>query len=472
MLTPIALGVILACTMQLYAALTPADFEITSLPGLNDPINFQHYSGYITFNKTHGRNMFFWFATSPTPAESPFVVWLNGGPGCSSLGGLFSEMGPYFPTANENAAGQPSLQLNPYAWNQVANMLFLESPSGVGFSYSDTKSDYYTGDYQTAQDSVEFLADFFAIFTEFANHTLYIAGESYGGHYVPNLANALYQSNLEGKRMFFNIQGFAAGNPWTVAPIDNQGAAFYWWSHALNTLDTYNGIVANCNFSFIGPLFDADETKGVNNQLCNKYCDIAMQQMGNINIYDIYNDVCLSNQEKQLLKHLAGASTPFARIAQNRLGSSVNNITLDACVEEHMATYLNFPEVQAAIHAIPTNWVQCSTILHYSREDLLTSMFPVYEQLLATDLRKLIYSGDVDAIVPYTGTRTWIYDLNLTTLADWTPWLDLTNQTGGYVTKFSHDLTFATVRQAGHMAPYTQPLRALQLFTAFLNDEL
>jgi hypothetical protein len=92
----------------------------------------------------------------------------------------------------------------------------------------------------------------------------------------------------------------------------------------------------------------------------------------------------------------------------------VNNITLDPCVEQHMADYLNLPNVQAAIHAIvcrrllsfflslicalavlmlrfpcahalqPTNWVQCSTVLHYSRTDLLTSMMPVYETLLAT----------------------------------------------------------------------------------------
>ena len=86
-----------------------------------------------------------------------------------------------------------------------------------------------------------------------------------------------------------------------------QGAAFYWWTHAINELSTYEGLassshliasstypcalglVANCNFSFIGPL-DANAV-GVNNELCNKYCDLAFEQMGNVNIYDIY--VCL-----------------------------------------------------------------------------------------------------------------------------------------------------------------------------------
>ena len=167
-----------------------------------------------------------------------------------------------------------------------------------------------------------------------------------------------------------------------------QGAAFFWWTHALNTLETYEGIVANCNFSFIGPL-DAFgkpvDGAQVNNEECNKYCDLAFQEMGNINIYDIYvceslngstslltyacqNDVCLSSEGelapitvwhaqshlylgKHLMKHLAESGAPLSRFAQN-YGSTVNNITLDACVEEHMADYLNIPAVQQAIHAI------------------------------------------------------------------------------------------------------------------------
>jgi carboxypeptidase C (cathepsin A) len=137
------------------------------------------------------------------------------------------------------------------------------------------------------------------------------------GHYVPNLALAIYESNQEGLRPYIDLQGFLAGNAWTDAPIDNQGAAFYWcddvilmlllfvqvlseyaliiahsansafllacfvrlhfrWTHAINTLDTYEGIVQYCNFSKIGPLY-AD---GAADDMCNEYCNLAMQQMG------------------------------------------------------------------------------------------------------------------------------------------------------------------------------------------------
>ena len=113
--------------------------------------------------------------------------------------------------------------------------------------------------------------------------------------------------------------------------------------------------------------------------------------------------------------------------------------------------------------------------------------FCMLNLFLIAGLRKLVYSGDVDAIVPYTGTRAWVTNLNLTVIDPWRPWyvssctaphnlialcrLDSTGQTGGFVTVFDDQLSFATVRQAGHMAPYTQPLRALEMFTAFINNQ-
>ena len=78
---------------------------------------------------------------------APLVLWLNGGPGCSSLGGgLMSELGPFYPHKDGR-----SLKSNPYRWTQAANMLFLESPAFVGFSYSETEADAKTGDVRTAE---------------------------------------------------------------------------------------------------------------------------------------------------------------------------------------------------------------------------------------------------------------------------------------------------------------------------------
>jgi len=111
------------------------------------------------------------------------VFWTNGGPGCSSVGGgLFSESGPFRP----NAAG--GLSPNPWTWSSAANMLYVEQPAGVGFSYSNNTADYTVGDARAADDVFWFLQGFMKAFPQFAAAPLWITGESYGGHYVPSIA--------------------------------------------------------------------------------------------------------------------------------------------------------------------------------------------------------------------------------------------------------------------------------------------
>jgi serine carboxypeptidase-like clade 2 len=104
---------------------------------------------------------------------------VNIGPGCSSIGfGAAEELGPFFP---QNSS-QPKLKLNPYSWNKAANLLFLESPVGVGFSYTNTSRDIkQLGDTVTARDSYNFLVNWFKRFPQYKSHDFYIAGESYAG---------------------------------------------------------------------------------------------------------------------------------------------------------------------------------------------------------------------------------------------------------------------------------------------------
>ncbi|EPS68641.1 hypothetical protein M569_06128, partial [Genlisea aurea] len=126
--------------------------RISSLPG-QPPVNFRQYSGYVTVDEKRQRSYFYYFVEAETqPDSKPLVVWLNGGPGCSSIGaGAFSEHGPFHPNNN-------ILVKNNYSWNKAANILYLESPAGVGFSYSSNSSFYqYVDDEMTARDNFYFL---------------------------------------------------------------------------------------------------------------------------------------------------------------------------------------------------------------------------------------------------------------------------------------------------------------------------
>jgi len=98
-------------------------------------------------------------------------------------------------------------------------------------------------------------------------------------------------------------------------------------------------------------------------------------------------------------------------------------------------------------------------------------MLPLYEKLLEATLDILIYSGDVDAIVPIIGTRQWIQRLELEVEEAWRSWRSSTGQVGGWTVKYEKGFTFASVRGAGHMVPYTQPERAFYLFSQWVHGQ-
>jgi carboxypeptidase C (cathepsin A) len=153
---------------------------IVELPGLYFDPGFAQYSGYFNVDPTHNRNLFYWYVESQgNPETDPVIWWSNGGPGCSGLYAFAVEHGPFFWTVDG------VLFANPYSWNLHANILYVESPVGVGFSYSDVEDDYITGDAQTALDNYVLIRKFLERFPERKSNDFYIASESYGGHYIP-----------------------------------------------------------------------------------------------------------------------------------------------------------------------------------------------------------------------------------------------------------------------------------------------
>ena len=150
---------------------------VTVLPGANFVNSFATFSGYLDVSDT--KKTFYWFVTARDASKAkdkPVVMWTNGGPGCSGLIGFWTEMGPW--RATEDMTIEPF----DFAWNKEANMLFIESPTGVGFSTSNKDADFDAGDWSTAKDNFELLKQFFGRFPGLAENDLYLSGESYGGH--------------------------------------------------------------------------------------------------------------------------------------------------------------------------------------------------------------------------------------------------------------------------------------------------
>ncbi|XP_075076926.1 serine carboxypeptidase-like 40 [Nicotiana tabacum] len=177
---------------------------IKKLPG-QPPIKFQQYGGYVTVNESAGRALYYYFTEAENSKSLPLLLWLNGGPGCSSIAfGAMEELGPF----RVHSDGK-TLYSNRYAWNLTANVLFLESPAGVGFSYTNTSSDFNsTGDKKTTNDYVVFLLNWLERFPEYKNRDFYISGESYASHYVPQLAHAILHLNKRANKTLINLKGF------------------------------------------------------------------------------------------------------------------------------------------------------------------------------------------------------------------------------------------------------------------------
>ncbi|VFR01706.1 unnamed protein product [Cuscuta campestris] len=155
--------------------LREADKIAGGLPEQPPGVEFDQYSGYVTVDPKAGRSLFYYFAESPhSPSAKPLVLWLAGGPGSSSLGyGSFLQIGPF----KVHSDGK-TLYKNDYSWNKVANVLFLESPAGVGFSYSNTTSDYNTtDDKRTTADAYSFLVNWLQRFPQQEPGTLPVRSE-------------------------------------------------------------------------------------------------------------------------------------------------------------------------------------------------------------------------------------------------------------------------------------------------------
>lgn len=216
-------GLILVVLINISLAAISND-EVKKLPGWQSQLPSKQYSGLLQIpNSSPNRYYHYYFVQSQSiinnnPYSDPFIVWFNGGPGASSLQGLFTEMGVFHLNDYSliyNVTGIPQLWYNQYTWSTFANMLYIESPAGVGFSYCDGNEGPHLScptwnDSATAKDNYQVLKEFFKGYPEYLNNSqFYLSGESYAGVYVPTLVMEIENNNNFGLPP---LKGFAIGN--------------------------------------------------------------------------------------------------------------------------------------------------------------------------------------------------------------------------------------------------------------------
>lgn len=506
--------------------------ELSALPNSEISLPSKHFSGYLNISSTKYIH-YFYIESEHDPSSDPVIFWTNGGPGCSGLLALFTEFGPWRPTAKG-----ATLQYNPYTWTKKASFVFLEQPIGVGFSYStDNIESNSVNDFVSSHDNVNVIKRFFEKFPERINNDLYISSESYGGHYIPQLTLRIFQD----KELIKTFKGFLVGNPFVGFNSGSVAMANTLWGLQLIPKPLWSEYTKNsCDDLSSNPYKISGECW----TLLNKILRLSDETL---NPYALEYPTCiypngktthltsesilhgLSPQTHQHLKFLRKAmkyfmeknnytSSTFDKEEEedsNRYSfeasifdtdmkimgkvpqaqqeqkhekeedlslTSTNGINYDPCLKPYMIAYLTRLDVQRVLHVIdPTStatkpWDFCDSnaFNHWPTMDYFGDTTHLYSEIFNHPLKPkgfkmLVISGDVDGVCSTYGTQHWMYSITNSAVTSMWKPWYVDSQVAGYETKFNDSLSFLTVRNAGHEVPSYQPERALHLFGLFLD---
>lgn len=455
------------------ATLTPADFEITSLPGLASPPRFKQYSGLVPIGDGHGTELFFWFVESAkSPSDDPLVFWTNGGPGASSVAyGFWTEHGP-FRLQNTTAGIVPVTYA--YSWNRIANVLYVEMPSGVGFSHSTDASKYFNiTDTHAAADTVAFLKAWLEIFSSFKTNDFFVTGESYGGHYVPMVAKTILE---DGGALLQQTKGFLIGNPGINSDwyfnVNEFAFLTYMWSHGLVPSPAYAAAKDACNWDHFLTNCSQDATHP--SLKCRAAAGAALKYVPSpLDPYDVLAPTCGDDGADASVMR----DQPFLRQLRATHGAA-STPTYDPCLSKLTPPYMRRPDVLAAVHVpsgskaaarwpgTPPGWGYNQGV-EGEKQDIAL-LFPRFFKE-APHWRIAVVSGTADSAVPFIGTERWMECLGQPVAADWTAW-KLGHDVAGMVKRWKPNLSLVTVKGCGHTIPYSCPEKGFAFFENYLGE--
>ncbi|KAF2105440.1 carboxypeptidase S1 [Lophiotrema nucula] len=466
----------------------------------------ESYSGYVDL--APNVHVFYWFFESRNnPAEDPFTLWLNGGPGSDSLIGLFEENGPCMIDDNLTAV------YNPYSWNNVSNMLYISQPVGTGFSYqkqgvgsfnSWSEDFHYNSSEWPATGRWPLLdplntgtidtTDLAAVATWHVFQALLatipkfdaklgaldsardfnLFTESYGGHYGPAFFSYFYNQNLKiangsmpGYPLKFNSLGIINGI------IDEEVQADWYPEFAVN--NTY-GIKAYNDTVYSYAKFANNMFNGCRYQI--DLCRAAAE--GNVSYYHVdakITEAELTPGELQVCNEAADMCRDNVESPYYFYGGrgvyDIRHPYEDPDPPSNYPGYLNQAEIQEAL-GVTLNYSGTNGI-YYAFQNTGDFIFPNFrldlEYLLDQDVRVSLAYGDADYICNWFGGQAISLAVNYTHTEEFgsagyeAMVVDGTEY--GEVRQYGN-FSFARVYESGHEVPYYQPVAALAYFNRTL----
>ncbi|UMM21189.1 hypothetical protein L5515_002980 [Caenorhabditis briggsae] len=452
----------------------PVDQEITTLPNLTEPLRSKHYAGYLPISAT--KQLFYWYIESEdSPATAPLVLWLNGGPGCASMEGLFIEMGPFRVRNN----GEQVVR-NPWTWNRIANIIYLDAPAGVGFSYYNTTDKKFTDD-EVAQDNYEALQMWFDSFPEYKTNDLYIAGESYGGTYVPMLSAKITHSN----DTFPQFKGMLVGNGCVDDQINFNTNIMYQYYHAVMDESNVQNVVQQC----CNGTMDCDYYT-ISQQTSN--CSDLVNDLSYSIYYTGYDPyflyfACYLNPNLPYPPHEEMVK-PQKEILRNHLMKKItsrqftppsNDIQGQPVCASHSDhfPYLNSAEVRKALRIpdyIP-KYEMCNNEIAKNYISLYPTMKAFFNTVINAKKHVAMFNGDADTLCNYVENSQFIYKtLQRPLKTPMTYWNDPVQlpMAVGQVTEYD-GITLISIKGGGHFPAATEqkPKETFQMFQNYVKNQ-
>ncbi|KAK9061566.1 hypothetical protein SSX86_018748 [Deinandra increscens subsp. villosa] len=415
-----------------------------SFPVLGDSgatiADLAHHAGYFRLQHTIDARMFYFFFESRKAKSDPVVIWLTGGPGCGSELALFYENGPFKLTNNL------SLIWNDYGWDKVSNIIFVDQPTGTGFSYTSSDQDIRHDEHGVSNDLYNFLQAFFKAHPDYINNDFYITGESYAGHYIPAFAARVNQGNKNKEGIRINLKGLAIGNGLTNPGIQYQAYTDYALANNVISRSDYNQI--NQKLPACEQAIKQCGTTGTDIcQLAYNFCQQIFEDIisliDNINYYDI------------------------RKKCEGSLCYDFSNV-------EYL---LSKSSVKTAL-GVPSNidYVSCSDLVYRSMlNDWMRNLEVGIPALLEDKIQLLVYAGEYDLICNWLGNLRWVHAMSWSGQKEFVSASNVSFVVDGKEAGilWNHGpLTFVKVLNAGHMVPMDQPKASLKMLELWTTGKL
>ncbi|KAI2624870.1 alpha/beta-hydrolase [Hypoxylon sp. NC1633] len=440
------------------ADMSAGDYYVHSLPGVPEGDLIKMHAGHIEITPEHNGNLFFWhFQNQHIANRQRTVIWLNGGPGCSSEDGALMEIGPY------RLKDENTLEYNNGSWSEFANLLFVDNPVGTGFSYVDTNSYVHELD-EMAKQFVTFLEKWYKLFPDYEHDDIYLAGESYAGQHIPYIAKAILERNkLPQTQVAWNLKGLLIGNGWISPPEQYEAyLSFAYDKGIVEKGSDISGKLESQHRECRENLASSGSTH-VDNSACEYVLSemLRLTQSKNpqgesecVNMYDVrLKDVypsCGMNWPPDL--------------------TSVN-------------PYLRKKEVVDALHINPgknTGWTECNGAVGNAFSAQNSKPSVEFLPDLLKEVNILLFSGAEDLICNHLGTEAFISNMQWNggkgfelSPGNWAPRRDWTfeGEAAGFWQE-ARNLTYVLFYNSSHMVPFDYPRRTRDMLDRFMGVDI